>query len=147
MKNDLSRIETALLDKRAPQRQAVTGTMVNPTASLGTTTGTAPQLSQNELSRLAAMVKQQVTACWNPPVGVTEARNLVVVVSFALNRDGTLSGEPVVKNRVSNPMFQVAAESAVRAVRSCQPLRVPAAKYDFWQEVEVNFDPREMFGG
>jgi hypothetical protein len=24
---------------------------------------------------------------------------------------------------------------------------MPAAKYEAWKEVEVNFDPREMFGG
>ncbi len=147
VKMDLNRIETALLDKRAPQRQAVTGTIVNPTPSLGTTTGTAAQLSQSELARLLAMLKQQLSACWNPPVGVREARDLAVRVRFSLNRDGSLSGEPVVANRGSNPMFQVAAETALRAVRSCQPLRLPAAKYEFWQEVEVNFDPAEMFGG
>jgi colicin import membrane protein len=147
VKMDLSRIETALLDKRAPQRQAVAGTIVNPAPSLGTTTGTASQLSQNELARLLAMLKQQLSACWNPPVGVREARDLAVRVRFSLNRDGSLSGEPVVTNRGSNPMFQVAAETALKAVRSCQPLRLPAAKYEVWQEVEVNFDPAEMFGG
>ena len=147
VKMDLSRIETALLDKRAPQRQAVTGTMVNPTPSLGTTTGTASQLSQNELARLLAMLRQQLAACWNPPVGVREARDLVVVVGFSLNRDGSLAGEPSVKNRGNSPMFQVAAESALKAVRTCQPLRLPAAKYEAWQDVIVNFDPADMFGG
>src|SRR5262249_54286078 len=37
VKSDLDRIEMALLDKRAPQRQAVTGTMINPTPTLGST--------------------------------------------------------------------------------------------------------------
>jgi colicin import membrane protein len=147
VKRDLSRIETALLDRRAPQRQAVTGTIVNPTPSLGATTGTAPQLSQSEIERLKAMLQQQLSACWNPPVGVREARDLKVGVRFQLNRDGSLAGEPVVINRTSHPMFHIAAESAVRAVRSCQPLRLPVAKYEFWQDVEVNFDPIEMFGG
>jgi colicin import membrane protein len=144
---DLDRIQAALLDKRAPQRQAVAGTIVNPTPSLGTTTGNAPQLSQNELARLAAMIKQQLYSCWIPPVGASDAKDLVVLVGFSLNRDGTLAGNPVVKNRGPNPLFQIAAESAVRAVRSCSPLRLPAAKYESWQEVEVNFDPKELFGG
>ncbi len=147
VKMDLNRIETALLDKRAPQRQAVAGTLVNPTPSLGTTTGTAAQLSQNEQARLLAMLRQQLTACWNPPVGVLEARDLVVIVSFSLNRDGSLSGEPAVKNRANSPMFQVAAESALKAVRTCQPFRLPAAKYEAWQDVIVNFNPVDMFGG
>jgi colicin import membrane protein len=145
VKTDLSRIETALLDKRAPQRQAVSGTMVNPTPSLGTTTGTAPQLSQNELARLLAMLKQQLEACWIPPVGLADAKNLVVRVSFSLNRDGTLAGNPVVTTPGSGPLFQAAAESALRAVRSCQPFRLPASKYESWQDVDIGFDPKEMF--
>jgi colicin import membrane protein len=147
VKNDLNRIETALLNRQAPARQAVAGTIANPTPSLGTTTGTAPQLSQSELARMLAQLRQQLTACWNPPVGVQEARQLVVTVKFSLNRDGSLSGQPEVTNRSDHPMFQVAKETALRAVRSCQPFRLPAAKYDAWQEVEVNFNPAEMFGG
>ena len=143
VKSDLDRIETALLDKRAPQRQAVTGTMTNPTPSLGSTTGNAPQLSQNEI----AMLKAQLMGCWNPPVGVSEAKDLVVTVRFSLNRDGSLAGEPIVLNRGRNALFQVAAESATRAVRRCQPFRLPASKYEAWQDVEVNFDPNDMFRG
>ncbi len=44
-----------------------------------------------------------------------------------------------------NPAFRVMAESAVRAVQSCQPIRLPAAQYDYWQDVEVNFDPKAMY--
>src|SRR5262249_60596811 len=103
VKVDLDRIQTALLDKRTPQRQAVTGTMVNPTPSLGSTTGNAPQLSQNEQAMLIA----QLRGCWNPPVGVAEAKDLVVTVKFSLNRDGSLAGEPIVLNRGRNALFQV----------------------------------------
>lgn len=144
---DLNRIAKALIDKRAPQRQAVAGTLVNPTAPLGTPTGTAASTSQSEVARLKAMLYQQLAACWNPPVGVREAQDLAVTVRFSLNRDGTLLGEPVVTNRGANPLFQVAAETALRAVRSCQPLRLPASRYDMWHEVEVTFDTTEMFGG
>jgi colicin import membrane protein len=143
VKSDLDRIQTALIDKRAPQRQAVTGTMINPAPSLGSTTGTALQLSQNELAMLIA----QLRSCWAPPVGVVEAKDLVVTVRFSLNRDGSLLGEPIVVNRGRNALFQLAAEAATRAVRVCQPFRLPASKYEAWQEVEVNFDPILMFGG
>jgi colicin import membrane protein len=143
VKSDLDRIETALLDKRAPQRQAVTGTMVNPTPSVGSTTGNAPQLSQNEI----AMLRAQLHSCWNPPVGVVEAKDLVVTVRFSLNRDGSLVGEPIVLNHGRNALFQIAAEAATRAVRRCQPFRLPASKYEAWQDVEVNFDPNDMFRG
>jgi hypothetical protein len=35
----------------------------------------------------------------------------------------------------------------VRAVRRCAPYNLPAEKYDSWREINVTFDPREMFGG
>ena len=96
-----------------------------PAFSLGSPTAHAPELSQNEIDALRA----QLMGCWVPPVGVAEARNLVVIVHFALNRDGSVSGEPSVVNRGSTALFQIAAESAMRAVRRCQPFRLPASKY------------------
>lgn len=117
--------------------------MVNPTPSLGAATANAPMLSQNEIDALRA----QLMGCWNPPVGVAEAKNLIVIVRFELNRDGSVSGEPTVTNYSANALFQVAAESATRAVRRCQPFRLPPSKYDAWRDVEVKFDPNDMFRG
>ena len=131
------------LDKRAPQRQVVTGAVVNPTASLGNSTANAPQLSPSEYNAL----KEQLTRCWNVPAGVQDAKELNVYVQFTLNRDGTVYGQPVVTNHEKHAMFPIMAESAMRAVLSCQPFRLPAAKYEYWQEMEVKFNPREMFGG
>jgi len=142
-KFDPERIQAALLDKRAPQRPTVTGTLVNPTPSLGAPTANAPELSQNEIDALRA----QLMGCWNPPVGVAEAKDLIVVVRFALNRDGSVSGDPMVVNRGNNALFQIAAESATRAVRRCQPFRLPPSKYEAWRDVEVKFDPNDMFRG
>jgi len=43
------------------------------------------------------------------------------------------------------PLFQAAAESAVRAVTRCAPFSfLPAAKYAAWREVEVVFDPHTL---
>ena len=111
-------------------------------AMLGAAAANAPELSQNEIDALRA----QLMACWNPPVGVLDAKDLSVVLQFSLNRDGSVSGQPVLVNRASSPLFQVAVESAKRAVLSCQPFRLPVAKYEAWQEVEVKFNS-EMFGG
>ena len=134
---------TALLDKREAQRQAATGETVNRTASLGVPTGSAATLSQSDIDALRA----QILACWNPPPGALEARELVVDVRLQLNRDGTVSAEPQVMNRGSHVQFQVAAEAARRAIKRCAPYKMPIAKYDLWQDVEVRFDPREMYRG
>ena len=142
-KFDASRI-AALLDKRDPQRHSATGATLSQTPSLGTATGRSASLTQSEIDALRARIQQ----CWNPPAGLAEARDLVVVVRIRFNTDGSLSADPTLSNSGSHPTFQVAAESALRAVRRCAPYSfMPVAKYDVWKDVEVTFDPRDMFRG
>jgi colicin import membrane protein len=142
-KFDANRI-AALLDKREAQRQSVTGTTLNNRPSLGSPTANAASLSQNEIDALRARIQQ----CWSPPAGLAEARDLIVVVRIRFNQDGSLSADPTLTNSGSHPTFQVAAESALRAVRRCAPYSfMPIAKYDAWKDVEVTFDPRDMFRG
>jgi colicin import membrane protein len=103
---------------------------------------TSPAISQNELAKLAASLRSQFYRCWAPPAGTGVPP---VTVRFELNQDGWLAGDPVVvPGDVQNTKFQPAAESALRAVRACAPLKLPAAQYDAWREVEITFDPREM---
>ena len=144
-KLDLSQIENklALLDKREARRAAATGDTLNQTASLGSPTGRAATLSQSEIDALRA----QIQACWSPPVGVADAKDLTVLMRLQLKQDGTVAVDPQTLNRSGNPLFQVAAESARRAILRCQPYRLPVAKYEVWKDVEVNFDPRDMFRG
>jgi len=144
-KLDFSKIENklALLDKREQRRQAATGSTLNSTPTLGTSTGRAASLSQSEIDALRA----QIQACWNPPAGAADAKDLIVRVRLTLNQDGSLNGEPSVVNAGAGGFFQVAAESAMRAIRRCQPYKLPAAKYEVWKDVEVTFDPRDMFRG
>lgn len=141
-KFDAERI-AALLDKREPVRRAATGDTLNATPALGTTTGNAPQLSQSELDALRA----QIQACWNPPAGALDGKDLIVRVRLQLNQNGSLSADPTLLDRAQSTPAQIAAESALRAVRRCQPYRLPIAKYEVWRDVEVTFDPRDMFRG
>ena len=133
----------ALLDKREAARQHAPGETPSPVATLGVTAGTASRLSQSEIDALRA----QIQACWNPPVGAENAQELIVRLRIQFRPDGTLSAEPELMNRGSSAYFRVATESAMRAVRRCQPYTMPSAKYEVWKDVEVTFDPRDMFGG
>lgn len=133
----------ALLDKRDPRRHAAVGETLSTTASLGLPSGNAAKLSQTELDALRA----QILKCWNVPAGVVEADKLIVVVQILLKQDGSLSAEPALLNRSGHPLFQIAAESAMRAIRRCQPYELPVEKYQAWRDVEVTFDPRDMYGG
>jgi outer membrane biosynthesis protein TonB len=133
----------ALLDKRKPQRQAAAGDVLNATATLGLSSGNAPSLTQSEIDAL----RRQIEACWSVPAGAAEAKDLVANIRLLLKQDGSLAAEPTVMNRGSSPFFQIYAESALRAIRRCQPYRMPIAKYELWKDVELVFEPKGMFGG
>ena len=50
-------------------------------------------------------------------------------------------------NKPGQGFYKVLAESALRAVKLCQPLRVPSTGYERWKELQLNFDAREMLEG
>ena len=50
-------------------------------------------------------------------------------------------------NKPGQNFYKVLAESTLRAVRMCQPLRVPSSGYERWKELQLNFDARQMLGG
>jgi hypothetical protein len=130
----------ALLDKRDPRRQSIAGAELNPEPSLGGAMGSSATLSANELD----MLRSQIQRCWNLPPGLAEAKNLMIEIRVNLNRDGTLTFDPKVTNRSSHPLFQITAESALRAIRTCQPYRLPIAKYEAWKEVDFGFKPEDF---
>lgn len=133
---------SALLNKVEPEGGGST-TSQTP-ASLGTRRGgESVRMSQSELDAL----RGQIARCWSPPVGAVGAEDLKVRVKIDLARSGEVSGSPEVMNSNPNPAFRAAASSAVRAVMRCAPYSLPDAKFDAWQEVIINFDPRELLGG
>jgi colicin import membrane protein len=82
---------------------------------------------------------------------VREAESLVVEVRITLLPDGSLAGEPQLLSvgSVSNPLSQIAAEAAIRAVVQCAPFGdiLRPEKYALWQQIDFVFDPRHMLGG
>ncbi|MFK7791229.1 MAG: cell envelope integrity protein TolA [Devosiaceae bacterium] len=109
-------------------------------ATRGAPEGRDQRLSESEMDAL----RRQIARCWNPPVGAVGASDLVVRVQLNLAETGALNGAARVINSSGNPAFQAAADSAVRAVRRCAPYSLPFEKYSAWQDVIVNFDPRDM---
>ena len=73
------------------------------------------------------------------------AQQTIVKLRLRFNPDGTLAGAPVVMNPQSTPTFLAVSDSAIRAVQACEPYPLPAAKYEVWKDIVLNFDPRDMF--
>ena len=92
--------------------------------------------------------KMQVQRCWNAPVGVSNLEKLHVVMRVSLARDGALSARPSLIEGSASPHGPALVESAVRALRQCQPYRLwPADRYDEWKVLDLNFFPSGVSGG
>lgn len=128
----------ALINKQKEQGGGAKAT--TQTAGAGATRTNATQLSASEMAAL----RDQLGGCWSIDAGIVDADNLLVSVTFSLDQNGRLEGQPRVSKSSGNPQFD---RSAVRAIQKCnvEGLRVPEGKYDAWREVIVNFDPRDMF--
>jgi hypothetical protein len=85
-------------------------------------------------------LRAQIARCWSAPARTAHADGLIVVVRVKLNRDGSLAADPTLVNSGTG-LFDVVAESAVNAIRRCQPFKLPVAAYDFWKEVDMAFVP------
>ena len=96
-------------------------------------------------------LKAQIFGCWSIPLGLPYNENLLVRIKLQLNPDGTVSQSEILDHaRMNKPgqgFYKVLAESALRAIKLCQPLRVPTTGYERWKELQLNFDAREMLEG
>ena len=125
---DQSKI-AALLDKRDPSRQAVTGDTLNSNAALGLAKGKAADNS----ATWGALFQAQVERCWKKPYGGIESQKPEAAFAIRLKRDGTLEGMPVPEGAPATPYLRVYQESALRAIIECQPYKLPAAFFEEWK--------------
>ena len=96
-------------------------------------------------------LKAQIFGCWSIPLGLPYNENLLVRIKLKLKPDGSVTNTEILDHaRMNKPgqgFYKVLAESALRAVKLCQPLRVPTTGYERWKELQLNFDAREMLEG
>ena len=133
---------TALLDKRDPSRQSITGSALNASAALGSTRGHAATLSQSELDAMRA----RLASLWNVQPGIEHPEELFVTVRIRLGPDRRLAAPPEVVSTGSSPRYQAAADAAKRAVLEGQPYTMLRDEtYDQWKWMDIDFDPKQMF--
>ena len=96
-------------------------------------------------------LRAQIFGCWTVPLGLPYDDDLLVRIKLELKQDGTINKSEILDhermNRPGQKFYKVLAESALRAVRICQPLRVPQTGYDKWKIIQLNFNPMEMLKG
>ncbi len=96
-------------------------------------------------------LKAQIFGCWSIPLGLPYNENLLVRIKLQLKPDGSVIKSEILDHvRMNKPgqgFYKVLAESALRAIRLCQPLRVPTTGYERWKDLQLNFDAKEMLEG
>jgi len=96
-------------------------------------------------------LKAQIFGCWSLPLGLPYQENLMVRIKLRLKPDGSVVRSEILDHaRMNTPgqgFYKVLAESALRAIRICQPLRVPPTGYEKWKDLQLNFDANEMLKG
>ena len=96
-------------------------------------------------------LKAQIFGCWSIPLGLPYNEDLLVRIKLQLKPDGTIIRSEILDharmNRPGQGFYKVLAESALRAIKLCQPLRVPSTGHERWKDLQLNFDAREMLEG
>ena len=96
-------------------------------------------------------LRAQIFGCWSVPLGLPYDGDLLVRIKLNLKKDGTISKSEILDhermNKPGQKFYKILAESALRAVRLCQPLKVPPTGYEKWRELQLNFNPTEMLKG
>ena len=91
-------------------------------------------------------IRRQFYRCWIVPAGAKDLRKLIVSIKIKLNEEGeVINAKLLTDNRLNNPFFRAASESAMRAVNhpECKKLQVPQKKFETWKEIILDFDPSQ----
>ncbi len=136
----------ALIDK-AKEIEAVKQKKIDKVTQSSQKNSFATSLTLSQEDALRA----QIFGCWSVPLGLPYDEDLLVRIKLKLKKDGTIMKSEILDhqrmNRPGQKFYKVLAESALRAVRLCQPLKVPPTGYDKWKELQLNFNPTEMLKG
>ena len=136
---DLTAI-SKILDHDRPQRRQATGAQLQQVAAVGAPTASASKMAPSMWDSFSSLIQEQYQRCWSQS-GRSLELNYYPVVRVQLSVDGRLSASPVLTNPAGDADRRALGEAAIRAVRMCDPLRIPAqfaSYYSEWKSMRVN---------
>ena len=96
-------------------------------------------------------IKTQIYGCWSIPLGLPYQEDLVVDVKVNFKKDGTVEKAEILNkerlNKEGQGYYKVLAESTLRALKLCEPFKLPENEYDSWKEITFKFDAKAALGG
>jgi colicin import membrane protein len=105
-----------------------------------------PGAAEAATTDAAAAVGARLNRIWNKRCDVEGFRNLEdIQVQFHLTPDGDLEGAPqVISPHRADPVWQAAADAAVRAVYQARPFKeLPKQTYSQWRTFTANYQAKE----
>jgi colicin import membrane protein len=111
----------------------------------GAPTGGAQRMSPSMWGQLDGLLQERYRGCWNK-FGFDGAA-YIPQIRVTYSADGALASDPVLVNPPTDPAERALADSAMRAVRKCDPLKLPpefAQYHSQWKARTLRFDPEEM---
>ena len=96
-------------------------------------------------------LQAQIYTCWSVPIGLVYIpEDMLVRIKLSLKPDGSIEDmemlDHVKMNTPGKQMFRSLADSVSRAIRACNPLKMPATGYERWKKIIFNFDATKMVG-
>lgn len=105
----------------------------------------ASQIGRSARASIVQSISRQLEPYWDAPPGL-DADQLVTILAFRLNEDGTLAGRPQVVSQSgitdsNRPQAPLHAERAIRAVQRAAPFDLPDEYYNVWKNIRgARFD-------
>ncbi len=133
-----------LASKETAASTGSTGAAVATRSTAGTSEATGKKLSPSDRAQLIGILTEQMNKCISysgtaPRTGPQ--------LTFTLTREGGIAGGVSLANASGEANFRPFSEAAMRALRNCQPYRIPARfldSYDDWRNVRLNIDTSDM---
>ncbi len=106
-------------------------------------------LSQFEMASLQQALFKQINDNYSKPSGIEGVDTMSVTIRLVLSPLGRVIGQPQVIEKVgltadNTAAFRAFTEATLRAIFKTQPYKLPADKYDAWQESEIRFKSDEL---
>jgi hypothetical protein len=95
-----------------------------------------------------AEFRRHLKTCSKLPQSVGSADAIKIMLRVFMTPDGRLAREPVLVEASASAKGPALMQSAIAALRACQPYAMlPAEKYGEWKVLDLNFTPQDFTGG
>jgi hypothetical protein len=98
-------------------------------------------------SKVIAEFRQHLKSCSKLPASVQPSDHVMVKLRVFMTPDGRLAADPVVGGGSANVKAIELLQSAMAALKQCQPYKMlPADRYGEWKVLDLDFTPKDFSG-